>query len=257
MLAEPFTALFVAATVALIVVLGNVFQKEIAHVFAKHIPGVPSDFNGTKAGKDFSNPIEDIIHRHLGQRMLLAADPFPLPPGDDSPFPWPAISSMSPTVSTSISSRISPTPTSSSSQSETPSPLADPTNLIPHSPGLDEYHLYTGDGSIAAGWPHKADWMSFSDMFSTNIPLIISSCRLFHVTPNTLPEILSIHRAILTISTATNTDARFILAIILQESNGCVRVPTSFYSIRNPGLMQSHDGPATCNEDATPIYPCP
>ncbi|KAL9615768.1 MAG: hypothetical protein Q9204_008670 [Flavoplaca sp. TL-2023a] len=164
---------------------------------------------------------------------------------------------MTSTVSTSISSRISPTPTSSSSQSETPSPLADPTNLIPHSPGLDEYHLYTGNGSIAAGWPHKADWMSFSDMFSTNIPLIISSCRLFHVTPNTLDEILSIHRAILTISTATNTDARFILAIILQESNGCVRVPTSFYSLRNPGLMQSHNGPATCNEDATPIYPCP
>ncbi|KAL8889609.1 MAG: hypothetical protein Q9215_003117, partial [Flavoplaca cf. flavocitrina] len=96
-----------------------------------------------------------------------------------------------------------------------------------------------------------------SHRFTTNIPLIISSCRLFHVTPNTLDEILSIHRAILTISAATNTDARFILAIILQESNGCVRVPTSFYSLRNPGLMQSHNGPATCNEDATPIYPCP
>ncbi|KAL8893367.1 MAG: hypothetical protein Q9192_005341 [Flavoplaca navasiana] len=209
MLAEPFTALFVAATVALVVILANVFQKEIAHVFAKHIPGVPLDFNGTKAGKHFSNPFEDIIHGHLGQRMLLAVDPFPPPPGDDSP------------------------------------------------PGLDEYHLYTGNGSIAAGWPHKADWMSFTDMFSTNIPLIISSCRLFHVTLNTLDEILSIHRAILTISAATNTDARFILAIILQESNGCVRVPTSFYSLRNPGLMQSHNGPATCNEDATPIYPCP
>ena len=161
---------------ALVVVLANVFQKEIAHVFAKHIPGVPSDFNGTKAGKDFSNPFEDIIHRHLGQRMILAVDPFPLPPGDDSPFPWPAIStssavlsqsttSMPSTVSTSISSRISPTPTSSSTQSETPSPLADPANLIPHSPGLDEYHLYTGNGTIAAGWPHKADWMSFSDMY--------------------------------------------------------------------------------------------
>ncbi|KAL8889610.1 MAG: hypothetical protein Q9215_003118 [Flavoplaca cf. flavocitrina] len=83
MLAEPFTALFVAATVALVVVLANVFQKEIAHVFAKHIPGVPSDFNGTKAGKDFSNPFEDIIHGHLGQRMVLAVDPFPPPPVND------------------------------------------------------------------------------------------------------------------------------------------------------------------------------
>ena len=165
---------------ALVVILANVFQKEIAHVFAKHIPGVPSDFNGTKAGKDFSNPFEDIIHGHLRQRMVLAVDPFPLPPGDDSPFPWPAVStssavlsqsttSMPSVVSTSTSSRMSrtptPTSTSSSSQSETPSPLADPTNLIPHSPGLDEYHLYIGNGTIAAGWPYKADWMSFSDMY--------------------------------------------------------------------------------------------
>lgn len=43
----------------------------------------------------------------------------------------------------------------------------------------------------------------------------------------------------------------------MQESGGCVRAPTSYYSVRNPGLMQSHNGPATCNEDATPRTPCP
>ncbi|KAL8912472.1 MAG: hypothetical protein Q9172_007504, partial [Xanthocarpia lactea] len=160
--------------------------------------------------------------------------------------------SSHPTTSASLS-RTTPTETKSGK----PAPITDPTDNIPHGAGIDEYHLYTGDGSIAAGWPHKADWISFSEMFQTNIPLIIHSCNIYHVTPNTLPEILAIHNSILVISTATNTDPRFILAIILQESNGCVRVPTSFYSLRNPGLMQSHNGPTTCNEDATPIYPCP
>lgn len=89
------------------------------------------------------------------------------------------------------------------------------------------------------------------------MPLISSSCTIYQVDLDTPDEIAALRNATLSISTETNTDPRFILAVIMQESNGCVRVPTSYYSVRNPGLMQSHNGPATCNEDATPLYPCP
>lgn len=42
----------------------------------------------------------------------------------------------------------------------------------------------------------------------------------------------------------------------MEESNGCVRAPTTNGGVRNPGLMQSHDGIGTCN-DATVQNPCP
>lgn len=46
---------------------------------------------------------------------------------------------------------------------------------------------------------------------------------------------------------------------MLQESSGCVRAPTSNYGVRNPGLMQSHNGGGTCNSDITGQVqsPCP
>jgi hypothetical protein len=56
---------------------------------------------------------------------------------------------------------------------------------------------------------------------------------------------------------ATGVDHRFILAVIMQESNGCVRVPTTNYGVRNPGLMQDHNGAATCNENGYVPNPCP
>ncbi|KAL8899179.1 MAG: hypothetical protein Q9207_006334, partial [Kuettlingeria erythrocarpa] len=161
------------------------------------------------------------------------------------------------TIPTSSSASITST-TSITDSSPTVTPIIpDPTTGIPHSAGIDAYHLYMGNGSIAAGWPHKADWMSYEDMFTTNLPIFNHSCANWNVSPNSPAEISSIHNATLRISNETNTDSRFILAVILQESGGCVRVPTSFYSSRNPGLMQSHNGPATCNEDATPVVPCP
>ena len=45
----------------------------------------------------------------------------------------------------------------------------------------------------------------------------------------------------------------------MQESGGCVRAPTSNYGVRNPGLMQDHNGDATCNSDLTGQVqnPCP
>ena len=60
---------------------------------------------------------------------------------------------------------------------------------------------------------------------------------------------------------STSVDNRFILAVILQESGGCVRVPTTYGSVPNPGLMQDHDGSATCwSNGASGVVvqnPCP
>jgi LysM repeat protein len=38
---------------------------------------------------------------------------------------------------------------------------------------------------------------------------------------------------------------------------GCVRAPTTNYGVRNPGLMQSHDGAGTCNDRGSIQNPCP
>lgn len=73
-------------------------------------------------------------------------------------------------------------------------------------------------------------------------------------------EIGKIYDAIQQVAKETYVDHRFILAIILQESGGCVRVSTTNYGVRNPGLMQDHNGDATCNSDKSPYTvqnPCP
>lgn len=73
------------------------------------------------------------------------------------------------------------------------------------------------------------------------------------------PEIGAIYNAIQQVALDTKVDHRFILAVIIQESGGCVRVPTTNYGVRNPGLMQCHNGDGTCNSDYTGQVqnPCP
>lgn len=48
-----------------------------------------------------------------------------------------------------------------------------------------------------------------------------------------------------------------ILAVIMQESKGCVRIGSTNYGVRNPGLMQSYNGDGTCNENNNVQTPCP
>lgn len=55
----------------------------------------------------------------------------------------------------------------------------------------------------------------------------------------------------------TGVDARFILAIIMQESKGCVRVQSTNNGVLNTGLMQSHAGEGSCNKDGSKTTPCP
>jgi LysM repeat protein len=83
-----------------------------------------------------------------------------------------------------------------------------------------------------------------------------SSCAQWGVPDNTDDEINNMYNSIQSVASSTGIDARFIFAIIMQESNGCVRAPTTNYGVRNPGLMQSHNGVGTCN-DGSVQNPCP
>lgn len=88
---------------------------------------------------------------------------------------------------------------------------------------------------------------------------MFASCDQFNQPNDSGPEVGAIYDSIQQIAKETLVDHRFILAVIMQESGGCVRVPTSNYGVRNPGLMQDHDGDGTCNSDITNQVqnPCP
>ncbi|KAE9993316.1 hypothetical protein EG327_005510 [Venturia inaequalis] len=121
----------------------------------------------------------------------------------------------------------------------------------------DVYRMYTGTGQ-STSWPSMEQWVStFDEMFTINMKVITTGCTQFNVAVNSAQETSNIATGIKTVATETGIDSRFILAILLQESNGCVRAPTTSYGVRNPGLMQDHDGSATCNEAGRIQNPCP
>lgn len=111
----------------------------------------------------------------------------------------------------------------------------------------DAYVGYTGDGSVGAGWPSSDSWGSYDQLWDSNVPLMEKSCgwNSWGV-DNSADEISAINSAIQQVSGETGVDARFILAIVMQESKGCVRVPTTNNGVVNPGLMQSHNGSGSC-----------
>jgi len=119
---------------------------------------------------------------------------------------------------------------------------------------VDAYTYYQGDGSAAAGWPDVSKWASYEALFAANTPLMGESCENNAWGENDSDEeIAAINTAIETVAAATAVDHRFILAIIMQESKGCVRVPTTDNGVSNPGLLQDHAGPGTCDG----VSPCP
>lgn len=84
------------------------------------------------------------------------------------------------------------------------------------------------------------------------------SCENNWAVPNdSASEIATLKSSILSVAAANNVDPRFVLAIVMQESNGCVRVVTTSWSVANPGLMQSHAGAGSCNNGSVVQSPCP
>lgn len=118
----------------------------------------------------------------------------------------------------------------------------------------DQYRFYTGDGSTNAGWPSQSQWGSYDEIWNANVPLMQRSCGWNGWGQDNSPEeIANINRAIQELSGNTGVDNRFILAIVMQESKGCVRAPTTNNGVVNPGLMQSHNGSGSC----AGVSPCP
>ena len=94
-------------------------------------------------------------------------------------------------------------------------------------------------------------------MFTANKEIMEKSCATFGLANNSPEEIKAIHDNTKSIAASSGVDARFIFAVIIQESKGCVRVKTTSHSVQNPGLMQSHNGPNSCNENGVGTNPCP
>lgn len=84
-----------------------------------------------------------------------------------------------------------------------------------------------------------------------------TSCAQWNVPNNSPQEQADLEASIRKIGAQTGVDPRFILAAIMQESTGCVRVITTVYSHENPGLMQSFRGTGSCNNNGTVLTPCP
>lgn len=100
--------------------------------------------------------------------------------------------------------------------------------------------------------------------FNANKPLMLRACSNngWPVPDNTEDETGKIWDAVNLAARQTGVDHRFIFAIMLQESNGCVRVWATDGGVHNPGLMQSHNGEHHCNSGTSPnlgsiLSPCP
>lgn len=119
------------------------------------------------------------------------------------------------------------------------------------------YTLFGGDGTTSAGWPSINDWVAtYDEMFEANKATMSDSCAVKGFENNSDEEINDINNSIKSVSASSGVDARFILAVVMQESTGCVRVGGTNNGVSNPGLMQSHNGKGTCNT-GTPLSPCP
>ena len=87
--------------------------------------------------------------------------------------------------------------------------------------------------------------------------MMSGSCNQFGVPVDTASEVNYLYNAIKSAASATKLDHRFILAVVIQESGGCVRAPTANYDVHNPGLMQGRNGAGTCNDAGVAQNPCP
>ncbi|KAF2243033.1 hypothetical protein BU26DRAFT_384014, partial [Trematosphaeria pertusa] len=119
------------------------------------------------------------------------------------------------------------------------------------------YKVFGGDGTPAQGWPKQSDWKSFEDLWTANQGTMKASCSQFSQENDSDQEMNDIKSAIQATAKEASLPAEFLLAIVMQESKGCVRAPTTNYGYDNPGLMQSFQGKNSCNPSGSGTVPCP
>ncbi|KID94322.1 Lysozyme-like domain protein, partial [Metarhizium majus ARSEF 297] len=185
-----------------------------------------------------------------------SSDPVPVPSSDPAPVPSsapvPAPSSdPAPVPSSASAPAPSSAPASAPSSAPAPAPSSGaapaPSSGAGPAPGAAvPYKLYLGNGSPADGWPTESKWPTFEALWTINLPFIKTGCDWQKFQPNSEEETAELKSAIQSVGQSGGVDPRFILAIVMQESNGCVRVGSTANGVANPGLMQSHAGPHSC-----------
>ena len=96
--------------------------------------------------------------------------------------------------------------------------------------------MYTGDGTVGAGWPAQSKWLDFETLWNFNVPIMQQSCANWNVPNDSTDEIANMKTAINNVASSSGVDPRFLLAIIMQESNGCVRVVSLFILVLSLAL---------------------
>jgi hypothetical protein len=125
----------------------------------------------------------------------------------------------------------------------------------------NKYTFYQGDGSVDSGWPGEDKWVGdFDTMWAAN-QKSINCIPEWGVEQNSAQENADMKSAIESVAASSGVDARYIFAIVLQESNGCVRVHATSNPFLNPGLMQTAGGAGKCNtglnHPENVLNPCP
>ncbi|KAF3931162.1 hypothetical protein ABW19_dt0200313 [Dactylella cylindrospora] len=104
---------------------------------------------------------------------------------------------------------------------------------------------YTYYSGLSANFPDKSKWLSFQALFEANIPILKQSCGWNGWGPNNGDRHITwIKRYVQQVARDSLVDHRIIFAVIMQESGGCLRAPTTNNGVINPGIMQSHNGVA-------------
>jgi hypothetical protein len=233
------------STISMAISLANKGSDDDGH---GHGPGRPS-YATTLITKTMPSAPSSQTEEPSASDTPPSADPIPSaePTTAESSPPVSSASSASPTEASSAPSSYgsaAPAPTSGGGDDQ--------------SQGGAYIRTYKGDGSTNAGWPSQNEWLSFDDLWDANQKVLKSSCSsAFSQTDNSDQELDDIKSSIKDVSSSTGVDKTFILAIMLQESNGCVRVQTTSYSHANPGLFQSHEGTGSCNDGSNVQSPCP
>jgi LysM repeat protein len=93
---------------------------------------------------------------------------------------------------------------------------------------------YVNYSGPASNFPNPSQWASYSALWNQN-----SRLMKFNDSDS---EIALIKTAIEQVARESGVDVRVILCIIVQESGGNVRVATTNNGVRNPGIMQCHNG---------------
>lgn len=86
------------------------------------------------------------------------------------------------------------------------------------------YNQFKDDGSAEDSWPQMSDWLSWDAQFGSLKNGLGKRCAN-DTTPNTNAETEELGKNILSTAAQIHTDPRFLLAMKMQTSNGCIRGP--------------------------------